>query len=121
MICTGAVAQSWVKVGASGRNMSLHLDAASVRNVGGGIRASVSVTNYLTATGEEESLLAGTLHDCVMDTKRDQFVRMAHQHWGTGQIVDLSGKEKDWRAVKRGSMGAALQSAVCNEQINTPQ
>jgi hypothetical protein len=71
------------------------------------------VLNYSRATGEEESLLAGTFHDCKLNLKRDQFVRKAFLHWGTGTLADISGEEQDWRAVKKGSMGAALQSAVC--------
>ena len=112
-LCTGAAAQSWVKVGAADRKISLYLDTDSVRNLDGGVRVSVSVLNYSQATGEEESLVAGTLHDCKLNRKRDQFVRKALLHWGVGKLIDISGEEMDWRAVKRGSMGAALQSAVC--------
>jgi hypothetical protein len=102
-----------VKVGAADRKIGLYLDTDSVRELEGGIRVSVSVLNYSRATGEEESLLAGTLHDCRLNRKRDQFVRKALLHWGVGKLIDISGEEMDWRAVKRGSMGAALQSAVC--------
>lgn len=112
-ISLGAAAQSWVKVGAADRKTSLYLDTDSVRSLDGGVRVSVSVLNYSRATGEEESLLAGTFHDCKLNLKRDQFVRKAFLHWGTGKLADISGEEQDWRAVKKGSMGAALQSAVC--------
>ena len=117
-LCTGAAAQSWVKVGAADRKISLYLDTDSVRNLDGGVRVSVSVLNYSQATGEEESLLAGTLHDCRLNRKRDQFVRKALLHWGVGKLVDISGEEMDWRAVKDGSMGAALQSAVCSQLVS---
>jgi hypothetical protein len=112
-LCTGAAAQSWVKVGAADRKIGLYLDTDSVRGLEGGIRVSVSVLNYSRATGEEESLLAGTLHDCRLNLKRDQFVRKALLHWGVGKLVDISGEEKDWLPIKKGSMGAALQRAVC--------
>jgi len=117
-LCTGAAAQSWVKVGAADRKIGLYLDRDSVRELEGGIRVSLSVLNYSRATGEEESLLAGTLHDCRLNLKRDQFVRKALFHWGTGKLVDISGEEMDWRAVKDGSMGAALQSAVCSQLVS---
>ena len=119
-ISSGAAAQSWVKVGAAGRKTSLYLDTDSVRSLDGGVRVSVSVLNYSRATGEEESLLAGTFHDCKLNLKRDQFVRKAFLHWGTGTLADISGEEKDWRAVKKGSMGAALQSAVCGGPVKVP-
>ena len=112
-ISLGAAAQSWEKVGAADRKTSLYLDTDSVRSLDGGVRVSVSVLNYSRATGEEESLLAGTFHDCKLNLKRDQFVRKAFLHWGAGKLADISGEEQDWRAVKKGSMGAALQSAVC--------
>jgi len=107
-----------VKVGAADRKIGLYLDTDSVRGLEGGIRVSVSVLNYSRATGEEESLLAGTLHDCRLNLKRDQFVRKALFHWGVGKLVDISGEEMDWRAVKDGSMGAALQSAVCSQLVS---
>ena len=107
-----------MKVGAADRKIGLYLDTDSVRGLEGGIRVSVSVLNYSRATGEEESLLAGTLHDCRLNLKRDQFVRKALFHWGTGKLVDISSEEMDWRAVKDGSMGAALQSAVCSQLVS---
>ena len=116
-LCTGAAAQSWVKVGAANRKISLYLDTDSVRNLDGGVRVSVSVLNYSQATGEEESLLAGTLHDCRLNRKRDQFVRKALLHWGVGKLVDISGEEMNWRPIKKGSMGAALQRAVCDRPV----
>lgn len=113
-ISSCAAAQSWVKVGAADRLTSLYIDTDSVRSLGGGVRVSVSVLNYSRATGEAESLLAGTFHDCELNLKRDQFVRKAFLHWGTGKLAAISGEEKDWRAVEEGSMGAALQLAVCS-------
>jgi hypothetical protein len=117
-LCTGAAAQSWVKVGAADRKISLYLDTNSVRNLDGGVTVSVSVLNYSRATGEEESLLAGTLHDCKLNRKRDQFVRKALLHWGTGKLLDVSGEEMDWRPVKKGSMGETLHRAVCGVRVN---
>ena len=116
-LCTGAAAQSWVKVGAADRKIGLYLDTDSVRGLEGGIRVSVSVLNYSRPTGEEESLLAGTLHDCKLNRKRDQFVRKALFHWGAGKLVDISGEEMNWRPIKKGSMGAALQRAVCDRPV----
>ena len=113
-ISASAAAQNWLKVGAADHKFGLYLDTDSVRSLDGGIRVSVSLTNYLTATGEEKSLLAGTYHDCILNLKKDQFVRMSFLHWGAGKLADISGEEKDWRAVKKRSMGAALQSVVCN-------
>ena len=110
-----------MKVGAADRKISLYLDTDSVRGLEGGIRVSVSLLNYSRATGEEESLLAGTLHDCKLNLKRDQFVRKALFHWGTGKLVDISGEEKDWRPIKKGSMGAALQRAVCDRPAKALQ
>ena len=120
-LCSGSAAQSWVKVGAADRKIGLYLDTDSVRGLEGGIRVSVSVLNYSRATAEEESLLAGTLHDCKLNLKRDQFVRKALFHWGTGKLVDISGEEKDWRPIKKGSMGAALQRAVCDRPATALQ
>ena len=120
-LCSGAAAQSWVKVGAADRKIGLYLDTDSVRGLEGGIRVSVSVLNYSRATGEEESLVAGTLHDCKLNLKRDQFVRKALFHWGTGKLLDISGEEKDWRPIKKGSMGAALQRAVCERPAKALQ
>ncbi len=120
-LCSGAAAQSWVKVGAADRKIGLYLDTDSVRGLEGGIRVSVSVLNYSRATGEEESLVAGTLHDCKLNLKRDQFVRKALFHWGTGKLLDISGEEKDWRPIKKGSMGAALQRAVCDRPATALQ
>lgn len=116
-ISLGAAAQSWVKVGAADRKTSLYLDTDSVRSLDGGVRVSVSVLNYSRATGEEESLLAGTFHDCKLNRKRDQFVRKALFHWGAGKLVDISGEEMNWRPIKKGSMGAALQRAVCDRPV----
>jgi len=120
-LCSGAAAESWVKVGAADRKIGLYLDTESVRGLEGGIRVSVSVLNYSRATGEEESLVAGTLHDCKLNLKRDQFVRKALFHWGTGKLLDISGEEKDWRPIKKGSMGAALQRAVCERPAKALQ
>ena len=120
-ISLGAAAQSWVKVGAADRKTSLYLDTDSVRSLDGGVRVSVSVLNYSRATGEEESLLAGTFHDCKLNLKRDQFVRKAFLHWGTGKLADISGEEQDWRPIKKGSMGAALQRAVCERPAKALQ
>jgi hypothetical protein len=117
---TGAAAQSWMKVGSADRKISLYIDTDSVRNLDDRVRVSVSVLNYSRVTGEEESLLAGTLHDCILNRKRDQFVRKALLHWGTGRLADISGEEKDWRTVKDGSLGAALQSAVCSRPAKKP-
>ena len=52
-----------------------------------------------------------------MNLKRDQFVRKALLHWGVGKLVDISGEEKDWHPIKKGSMGAALQRAVCDRPV----
>lgn len=113
-ISVGAAAQNWLKIGVADRKIGLYLDTDSVRSLDGGMRVSVSLLNYSTATGDEESLLAGTYHDCILNLKKDQFVRMAFLHWGTGKLADISGEEKDWRAIKKGSMGARLQSVVCS-------
>jgi len=117
LLCSAAAAQSWIKVGAADRKISLYLDTDSVRSLDGGVRVSLSVLNYSRATGEEESLLAGTLHDCKLNRKRDQFVRKALFHWGAGKLVDISGEEMNWRPIKKGSMGAALQRAVCDRPV----
>ncbi len=120
LLCSAAAAQSWIKVGAADRKISLYLDTDSIRSLDGGVRVSLSVLNYSRATGEEESLLAGTLHDCKLNRKRDQFVRKTLLHWGTGKLLAISGEEMEWSAVKKGSMGAALQSAVCSGPVKVP-
>lgn len=107
-------AQNWKRVSVADRYTAVYLDMDSVRVFDGGIRAAVSVINYQTATGNEESLLAGTLYDCLGNRKRDQFVRQSESHWGLGKLIDISEEELNWRAVDRGSMGGRLQAAVCD-------
>lgn len=109
-------AQNWKRVSVADRYTAVYLDTDSVRVLDGGIRVAVSVINYQTATGDEESLLAGTLYDCLGDRKRDQFVRQSESHWGLGKLIDISEEELNWRAVDRGSMGGRLQAAVCDHQ-----
>jgi hypothetical protein len=109
-----------VKVGAADRKIGLYLDTDSVRGLTGGIRVSVSVLNYSRVTGEAESLLAGTLHDCVLGVHRDQFVVQTNMHWGKGQQVSISGEQEKWRSVANGTMGAALQRVVCDSPIRVP-
>ena len=119
-LCSGAAAESWVKVGAADRKISLYLDTDSVRGLEERIRVSVSLLNYSRATGEPESLLAGTLHDCVSGVHRDQFVVQTNMHWGKGKQVAISGEQESWRAVANGTMGAALQRFVCDAPIKVP-
>ena len=119
-VCTGAAAESWVKVGAADRKISLYLDTDSVRGLEGGIRVSVSLLNYSRATGEPESLLAGALHDCVLGVDRDQFVVQTSMHWGKGKQVAISGEAEGWRPIKKGSMREALQMAVCSGPVKVP-
>lgn len=109
-----ASAQNWKRVSVADRYTAAYLDTDSVRVLDGGIRVAVSVINYQTATGDEESLLAGTLYDCLGNRKRDQFVRQSDSHWGLGKVIDISEEEFNWRAVDRGSMGGRLQAAVCD-------
>jgi hypothetical protein len=107
-------AQNWKRVSVADRYTAVYLDMDSVRILDGGIRVAVSVINYQNATGDEESLLAGTLYDCLGSRKRDQFVRHSHSHWGVGELIDISEEESTWRAVDRGSIGGRLQTAVCD-------
>ena len=111
-----ASAQNWKRVSVADRYTAAYLDVDSVRVLDGGIRVAVSVINYQTATGDEESLLAGTLYDCLGNRKRDQFVRQSESHWGLGKLIDISEEELSWRAADRGSMGGRLQAAVCDHQ-----
>ena len=109
-------AQNWKRVSVADRYTAAYLDVDSVRVLDGGNRVAVSVINYQTATGDEESLLAGTLYDCLGNRKRDKFVRQSESHWGLGKLIDISEEELNWRAVDRGSMGGRLQAAVCGHQ-----
>lgn len=109
-----ASAQNWKRVSVADRYTAVYLDMDSVRVLDGGIRVAVSVINYQTATGAEESLLAGTLYDCLGNRKRDQFVRLSDSHWGKGMEIRISGEENIWFSVSIGSVGEFLQKAVCN-------
>jgi hypothetical protein len=109
-----ASAQSWDRVVAADRYTAVYLDTESVRVLDGGIRVAVSVINYQTANGNDESLLAGTLYDCSGNRKRDQFVRKSDSHWGNGIEIRLSGEESRWFDVRRHTIGDSLQRAVCS-------
>ena len=113
-LTTPVSAQNWKRVSVADRYTAVYLDVDSVRVLDGGIRVAVSVINYQTATGDEESLLAGTLYDCLGNRKRDQFVRQSESHWGVGKLAITSGEEMEWRLINRGSVGEALQVEVCN-------
>ena len=107
-------AQNWKRVSVADRYTAVYLDMDSVRVLDGGIRVAVSVINYQTANGNEESLLAGTLYDCLGNRKRDQFVRKSDAHWGKGIEIRISGEESKWFEVLERSMGDSLQRAVCS-------
>jgi hypothetical protein len=109
-----ASAQNWKRVSVADRYTAVYLDMDSVRVLDGGIRVAVSVINYQTANGNEESLLAGTLYDCLGSRKRDQFVRQSDAHWGKGIEILISGEESKWFEVLGRSMGDSLQRAVCS-------
>ena len=106
-------AQNWKRVSVADRYTAVYLDVDSVRVLDGGIRVAVSVINYQTANGNEESLLAGTLYDCLGNRKRDQFVRKSDAHWGKGIEIRTSGEESQWFEVRARSIGDSLQRAVC--------
>ena len=106
-------AQNWKRVSVADRYTAVYLDVDSVRVLDGGIRVAVSVINYQTATGDEESLLAGTLYDCLGNRKRDQFVRKSDSYWGKGTEIRTSGEESQWFEVRARSIGDSLQKVVC--------
>ena len=114
-------AQSWERVGATDRYTAVYLDTESVRVFDGGIRVAVSVINYQTANGNDESLLAGTLYDCSGNRKRDQFVRRSDSHWGKGIEIRSSGEESRWFDVRRHTIGDSLQRAVCSSDTSGNQ
>jgi hypothetical protein len=112
-----AMAAEWRHIGKSKFFVDLYLDVQSIRALDGSKRVSIALFNITNANGNEESMMFGTIHNCPMHSKRDQFSRKTDKHWGGGDVISTSGEEENWYPVKNGSIGEVIHRAVCDEPI----
>ena len=115
-----SIAADWRYVGKSKLLVELYLDIDSIRMVDDSNRVAVALFNIINAKGSEESMMFGTIHNCLMHSKRDQFSRKTDKHWGRGDAISTSGEEENWYPVRNGSIGEDIHRAVCGEPIRVP-
>ena len=115
--CGFSIAADWRYVGNSKFFVDLYLDVDSIRVLDDSNRVAVALFNIINAKGSEESMMFGTMHNCLMHSKRDQFSRKTDKHWGGGDVISTSGEEENWYPVKNGSIGEVIHRAVCDEPI----
>jgi hypothetical protein len=115
--CGFSIATDWRYIGKSKFFVDLYLDIDSIRVLDDSNRAAVALFNIINAKGSEESMMFGTIHNCLMHSKRDQFSRKTDKHWGGGDVISTSGEEENWYPVKNGSIGEDIHRAVCNEPL----
>ncbi len=115
--CSVSIAADWRHIGKSKFFVDLYLDIDSIRVLEDSNRVAVALFNIINAKGSEESMMFGTIHNCPMHSKRDQFSRKTDKHWGGGNVISTSGEEENWYPVKNGSIGEVIDRAVCDEPI----
>ena len=118
--CGFSIATDWRYIGKSKFFVDLYLDIDSIRVLEDSNRVAVALFNIINAKGNEESMMFGTIHNCLMHSKRDQFSRKTIKHWGGGDVISTSGEEENWYPVKNGSIGEDIHRAVCDEPIKAP-
>jgi hypothetical protein len=113
--CGLSMAADWRLIGKSKFFVDLYLDIDSIRAVDDSKRVAVALFNITNANGGEESMMFGTIHNCLTHSKRDQFTRKTDKHWGGGGVISTSGEEENWYSVKNGSIGEDIHRAVCDK------
>jgi hypothetical protein len=115
------MAVDWRHIGKSKFFVDLYLDIDSIRVLDDSTRVPVALFNIINAKGSEESMIFGTMHNCLMQSKRDQFSTKTDKHWGFGRVISTSGEEETWYPVKNGSIGEDIHRTVCDEPVKVPK
>lgn len=74
-----------------------------------------TLMNYKDRNGNLLSIVTERMFDCSKKLKQDLSHVQYDQQWGDGEVINISGKENDWKEVPPETSGNALLALTCGD------
>jgi type II secretory pathway component GspD/PulD (secretin) len=110
--CSTAFAHDWKRVGGD-QQISFYVDQQAVKRISTNEVAALTMLNYMTDSGQYESMLSGVVYDCTNMRKLDTFTTQYELHWAEGKVIKELGAETSWHIMPADSIGAAGARLSC--------
>lgn len=110
-----AAKEGWLKVPKVSRDIDIHYQPLSIQVQPDGNRRVSTLLNYRDGNGLLASIVTERLFDCQKQKKQDLTHVQYDQHWGDGEVINISGKENDWKEVSAETNGYALLAVTCGD------
>jgi hypothetical protein len=107
-----AFALDWKRVGGD-QQVSFYVDQQAVKRISTNEVAALTMLNYMTDSGQYESMLSGVVYDCANMRKIDTFTTQYELHWAEGKVIKELGAEASWHEMPADSIGAAGARLSC--------
>jgi len=103
----------WLRLSEPNAVLGYYYDPLSIKQVKEGFTTVTTMINYISDTGNKESLLGVTVFDCARRVRQEQSTVQYTQYWADGVIKLKLGLEEPWDTVKVGTDGMQLLKTVC--------